>query len=595
MTVFPFLDENALDALELINHPLHIYSFEAQKLCWANAAGREIWKAGPGNELFERDLAMSRGILARLDEYRSAFAQGETRRESWTIYPRGEAVTMLSFARGVSLSGHAEAMLVESVPPGSSALPDIDQRGIEALRHTHLKVSLFSDAGEVLMRNSAALESFSAFDASLATGADHFRSMFARPADADWFRAEAMDRGVARGTATLALPGFPEFGVEASSVIDPVTGKDALLVSQLDVTALVQTTRQLRASEDAFAAVFELTTAPALVTAVADDSILMANKAAEDMFGDDAPAFATLFADATDHDAFRLAALASDNAVAEAQLKTCDGGRIKASVSAVRIRHRRHDALLIQLANIRPLPRGDSELEAALRVERRVSEMQRRYLQIAAHEFRTPLALIDGAAQRLERHAETLRPDEVRSRATRIRNTIKRLLALLDNTVERARSNRGDMDYAPTLTDPVPLIKQVAGAFLDSTPGLKIEYRLPDLPRLDLDHILIERALANMMANAIKYTDGEPRVRITAMASASEVRLLFEDWGIGIPQDDFENVFLDDFRSDNGRDRPGSGLGLSIVRHIMGLHGGSIMAIEPTDARTCLQLVFPRP
>ena len=112
---FPYLGNEGLGTLSLLGTAIYIYSFKTQRICWANRAALGLWNAASHEELFERPLTpFSHATAARLDDYLAAFGRGEDRQETWTLYPRGEARTFLCRCSGVSLDGHAQAMLVET-------------------------------------------------------------------------------------------------------------------------------------------------------------------------------------------------------------------------------------------------------------------------------------------------------------------------------------------------------------------------------------------------------------------------------------------------------------------------------------------------
>lgn len=596
---FPFLGTEGLNAFSLLGTAVYIYSFETQRICWTNRGGLALWNATSTQELFDRVLTpFSQATVLRLEDYQRAFRRGEDRIETWTLYPRGEARSFLCRCSGVSIDGHPEAMLVEIGLEMSADATAAELRSIEALRHTPLKITLFSESGEVLMRNPAATERFAEFDRGLPPGADHLRAMFANASDWEALLAAAQHGPVGRLQAPLALPGSPVHELHLSLVTDPVTGGSARLLAQEDVSLLVRTQRQLAASEDALDAVLNLDVTPVVVLAAIDGRVLNANLSARAVLDerlDIGSAVGTLFAEPTDYDVLRDAALAGRASAAPLMLRGREGARFWASVSAARISYDKQDAIVLLLADIDALYRAAADLEAALSSERTITAMQRRFLAIASHEFRTPLAVIDSAAQRLERSAAALTPDEVRGRAGRIRSTVARLLQLLDNTLERARNNKGVMGYAPELTDLAPMVSGPASALRESNPGFRIDVDLPPLPPLNLDRSLIEQAVTNLLANALKYAAEEKRVEVTATVTNEEVQLFIRDWGIGVPDGERERIFAEYVRGSNVGSTPGTGLGLSIVRQIIGLHGGLIEAVDTDGPGLTIKITLPRP
>lgn len=599
MDHFPYLGNDALRALELLATPLHIYSFETKSICWANAEARHVWLAQSGQELNDREISnQSEAVSTRLAEYRQAFHRGEERNESWTFYPKGHATTALCRCTGVSLDGHAEAMLVEIRSLSEAELPVSELRAIEALRHTPLMISLFSQQGRVLMRNPAAIACFEKSDAKQARGANQFRAMFADPAIAMLLLEEARSAGSARRMATMAIDKWPVHSLDVTMVQDPATGQPAVLVAQQDVSMLVEIGRQLAASEDALQSVLELNVIPVIVVSARDGRILQANHAAEQFLatahleGEDFGRFA---ANAELYREFFGKVLSSAAGNEIMQLRDDHGKALWASIAGARIVYRKHDSVAILITDIGALQQNAEDLEAALDSERRITDMQRRSLAIASHELRTPLAIIDSAAQRLERGAADIAPDQIRGRAARIRSSVKQLLQLLDNTIGQARSNAETLQYAPAPGDIGQCIADVAQGFIESNPSLSVDLRLPALPTLSFDRSLIEQTFANLFANSIRYADGPPRVEISVAVTSEDIQFLFRDWGIGVPEGEWNRVFADCVRGSNIEDRPGTGLGLSIAAQAIRLHGGLIEIVATEGPGTTFRITLPRP
>lgn len=591
---FPLLNDAGLRALDLLGTPLYIYSFDTQRICWSNMRAREFWNAESAEELHERVLTpYSLSTSLRLSEYRNAFRRGERRLETWTYYPKGKATAALARCSGVSIAGHDEAMLVEIQALTPNELPISELRAIEALRHSPLMISLYSDNGAPLMRNPAAQDCFEDMDKALPPGADHFRSTFADTQQYERLLAESAKSGTAQQSATMATRGAPIHSVQVRMVSDPVTGGPAMLVTQQDVSQLVRISRQLAASEQALDAVLSLNVAPTIVLSATDDSVLKTNFAADSLLG---PRLSSgLGGSSAQYDALRGAVLLDGAGTTQLRLPGADGRFFWASVSGARITYGQEDAIVLLITNIDHIYQTAADLEEALGHERQTNATQRRYLAIASHEFRTPLAIIDGIAQRLARGADKLPPEQVVERATRIRSTVKRLLDLLDSTLGRALGNQGTMSFSPKPSQLTEIVDDAVSDFRNNNPAARIDMHLPSLPDLNLDRRMIEQALINLLSNSMKYSGGAPHIDISAVASSDDVQITLRDRGIGIPKQERARIFSDYVRGSNVGDRPGTGLGLAIVRQIVSLHGGSIEVVDTDGPGTSIRITLPRP
>ncbi|MFC3175511.1 ATP-binding protein [Novosphingobium bradum] len=603
MAPFAPIGEAGLKAYGLLGTPVYIYSFATARICWSNEAALAFWNARSVDELLTRDLGPhSTATAIRLAEYRETFLRGGQRTENWTFYPRGQPTTALCRCRGLSLSGHPEAMLVEIQALPHEQLPMAELRAIEALRHIPMMITLFSLGGEVLMRNPGALATFAEFDRLQPPGTDHFKAMFAAPDEADALLREASRSGIARSTASMTLPGWPVHSVQLSLVTDPVSGAPACLVAQQDMSELIQVSRRLAASEEALEAVLMLDVAPALVLSVEDRRVIRANHAALALLGDQAESGrdpASLFADPAAFDRLRGKLLTQGSASALLGLRDARGDTAGCSVSGARIRYAGEDALVLLIANVDELYQTAAELEVALDLERRTSTLQRRFMAVASHEFRAPLAVIDSAAQQIERKGEGMSAERLAARAARIRDAVRRLLRLYDDTLERGQNDLGAMGYAPhpgQLRDVIAAVVQGhAGGDPGADPAPEFTLDLPDLPVMALDTALMESALANLVGNALKYSDPPAKVAITAAAGIDDIVVTIRDHGIGIPAAEREAVFEERRRGSNVGVRPGTGIGLSLVRQIVELHGGRIAIVDTPDGPgTTFRLSFPR-
>ncbi len=558
-----------------------------------------MWNATSLEELSARELTpFSPATETRLEEYRHAFHKGEDRIEGWTLFPKGVATTFRCHARGVSIEGHPETLMSEVLSLEPVEIPPAELRALEALRHTPLMISLFAQDGKVLMRNPAATACFRDIDRNLPQDADHFAAMFASEADYAAFLDNPVKDVPIRRDAVMALPNSPVHTLHVTPVSDPVTGKIARLIAQEDISDFIAVNRQLAASEDALDAVLTLKLVPVLILSATGSKILKANHTAQERIGSvvvpggDAR---DIFVNPKDYAALRETMLAGQGGAIQALIKSADGQDFWASLSGVRITFEKQDAMVILLTDIDAVYRTAEDLETALSVERTSAEMQRRFLAIASHEFRTPISLIDSVAQRLSRGADTMTPDQIRNRAQRIRATVKRLLQLMETIIDRARDNQMALGYVPAEGDIGDLIERIVADFRESRPGLEIDVHLPPLPHLSLDPALMAQALSNLITNADKYSQGSPHVAITATVTSEDVQIFIRDWGIGIPAEEQARVFSDYVRGSNVGMRPGTGLGLAIVSQIISLHGGMIEVVHQDGPGTTMKITLPRP
>ena len=194
---------------------------------------------------------------------------------------------------------------------------------------------------------------------------------------------------------------------------------------------------------------------------------------------------------------------------------------------------------------------------------------QRRLVADASHELRTPLTSL---TTNLELLAE--QPDDPSAPALAAAALAEagELRVLINDLVELARDGQSSFHIEDVRLDLVA--ERVAARAASRAPGLRYEVDCrPTLVRGDPD--ALERAIGNLVDNALKWSPPDGRIRISAACGTVEV----SDDGPGIPADDLPYVFDRFYRSAKARALPGSGLGLAIVRRIADMHDGTVEAI----------------
>lgn len=219
--------------LERISLPIWVFDIDKRQVHWGNEASLALWRAQTLDELCSRDMGadMSASVAQRLKQYQNDFEQHSASfSEQWTIYPGGVPISMNMQLSGIRIADGRMAMLCESriiEPDRPEAL-----RSVEALMHTGVMITLYDAEGTVLYRNPAARESVPNLNMRMA---ERFQDM------------EALERMLAmlalHGEATLTLPAHTTrklrwHEVSVRQCRDAATGRDAILMSEVDVSAI---------------------------------------------------------------------------------------------------------------------------------------------------------------------------------------------------------------------------------------------------------------------------------------------------------------------------------------------------------------------
>ena len=218
-------------------------------------------------------------------------------------------------------------------------------------------------------------------------------------------------------------------------------------------------------------------------------------------------------------------------------------------------------------------------MENALHRAKETAELalaeQRQLVAMISHEYRSPLAVIDSAAQLLD--VKLPAESDTAPIVARIRRGVFRLTNFLDNCLIEGRMDSEALTLRSSAIDLHALVASVVeGAQLISESHRLITELDPDLPLLEADPQLLGILLLNLLGNAIKYSPSgsEVRLRIKCIGQACSFEVI--DQGCGIPADELPFIFQKYMRGRSVTSIPGAGLGLSLVFRIAALHGGSV-------------------
>ena len=238
----------------------------------------------------------------------------------------------------------------------------------------------------------------------------------------------------------------------------------------------------------------------------------------------------------------------------------------------------------------------EQRLAAALENEREVTQQQRRFVSVVAHEFRTPLTIIDGAAQRLARNAANIAPEDLRERTAKIRAAVSRMGQLVETSLNAARLDAGaiqptlaEFDLSPMLGNICERIRSVATGF-----DLRVEGVGGPLP-ISGDEKLLDQVFTNLLTNAVKYSGTSNRIDVTCAVDAGAVTIAIRDYGIGVPEDEVPKLFTRFYRASTARGLPGTGIGLNLARELVVLHKGELTVSSRIGEGSIFTVSLPRP
>ncbi len=225
------------------------------------------------------------------------------------------------------------------------------------------------------------------------------------------------------------------------------------------------------------------------------------------------------------------------------------------------------------------LSRQAALLEEQLAHEQRLALLQRNFVSMASHEFRTPMTVIDGHARRLDKMKDAIAPAEIGERAGKIRSAVLRMTQLIENLLNSSRLIDGGagLYLEPGPMDMRALLQEVCQLHREMVPGLQLVQHLAatSVPMVG-DAKLLFQAFSNLVSNAVKYSPAGGAIEVTMQSSPDEVVVNVSDHGIGIPQNDLSRLFERYHRGSNVSGIIGTGVGLYLVKTAIDLHHGSI-------------------
>jgi histidine kinase len=210
-----------------------------------------------------------------------------------------------------------------------------------------------------------------------------------------------------------------------------------------------------------------------------------------------------------------------------------------------------------------------------------------------AHELRTPLAGLRGYLEGLE--DGVFQADRQTLQA--MERQLERLSRLAGDLRAVSVAGRPELRLAPT--PPAVLLERAAEPFRPAftANGVRLEMECPSsLPQVNADTTRLGQVLSNLLENALRHTPAGGRVRLSATAEHDSLRFTVDDSGEGIMPEDLPHIFERFYRGDRSRHRAGetgSGVGLSIARELVELHGGRIWAESEPGRGTRVHFTLP--
>lgn len=250
---------------------------------------------------------------------------------------------------------------------------------------------------------------------------------------------------------------------------------------------------------------------------------------------------------------------------------------------------------LILKEALQKLERSQIEIQDALEKEKQLNEIKSRFMSIASHEFRTPLSTVLSSASLLSKYTtEDDQPKRDRH-IEKIKNSVRSLNGVLEDFLSLGKLEEGKIDVRPDVFNTqefmFSVIEEMNG-LLKAGQQLSVEQTGSDTA--NTDKRLLKNILVNLITNAIKFSEEGSPIKIKISSNASFLLLQVIDKGIGIPNDEFEQLFSSFYRARNAVNIQGTGLGLHIIKRYIDLLLGKIEVDTVVGRGTTFTVTIPQ-
>ena len=228
--------------------------------------------------------------------------------------------------------------------------------------------------------------------------------------------------------------------------------------------------------------------------------------------------------------------------------------------------------------------------------EMALAKLKSDFVSNVSHELRTPLSLIRLYAETLEM-GRMVSPDKYQEYYQIIRKESERLTALINNILDFSRIEAGRKEYDFRETDVSELVRNTLESYKYQIEqqGFAFEGRIEPVPPMRVDREALARSLVNLVNNALKYSQDRKFIGVNLYRKNGSVKLEVVDHGIGIPSQEQDRIFEKFYRVGDPlvHNTKGSGLGLSLVRHIVNAHGGDVSVDSTPGEGSTFTITLP--
>jgi PAS domain S-box-containing protein len=249
----------------------------------------------------------------------------------------------------------------------------------------------------------------------------------------------------------------------------------------------------------------------------------------------------------------------------------------------------------------------EEKIRKALAKEKEVNDLKSRFVSMVSHEFRTPLGLILSSAELLQNYGYKWNEDKRNEQFEKIKKAVDNLTGLMNDIIILSQEESGSLKIVPCEIDLAPFLREIIDEVTGNSkkhPKIHFMYNGSSF-KIFSDKKLLRQIFLNLISNAVKFTpsgnniylrlsfDAEAKTSAADLNTSKKFKVEIEDEGMGIPEEDLNNVFEPFSRAKNADEIKGSGLGLSIVKRAVDLLQGEITVRSKLNEGTAFIICLP--
>jgi PAS domain S-box-containing protein len=271
------------------------------------------------------------------------------------------------------------------------------------------------------------------------------------------------------------------------------------------------------------------------------------------------------------------------------------GERFTILLSAETIQLNDTPHMLLMALDITQRKRAEEDLLKTLEREKELSQLKSNFVSMVSHEFRTPLGIIQSSAELLRDFHGRMRPDERADQLDSIVRNTRRMAGMMEEVLVLGQLDAGKIDFQPAALDLNIFCRRVVDEVLSATNRrCLIEVSLNAMPsEAQADERLLSHIFTNLLSNATKYSEPGATVHFAVERDGQDAVCVVRDRGVGISGEDQQQLFKAFHRGSNVGTRPGTGLGLLLVKRCAELHRGAVQVNSKIGEGTTVTVRLP--